>query len=397
MVDKQQLAERARFMADNATTCDWGLRSLLRQCASALEAAKQEAQNERCPGHSDGVHIKDGDGSCMGAGCGYRFPKPQQEAQGGQGPDAWLHKYKRKWGGESYEMADLADPHSPPLPRDNFEWVSAEPLFLAATPKPQAEPTCDGCGKTIAEHDKLLRCQTEPVVPNVDWLAQVIRQVDGNNSLGAGALAEQIVTAMRAAQPEAVAQGGQSDKDRADYWQGRAIIAERKLAASPPAPQPDYAAMPYYVSGPYTVGKWAGWHSVCEVGTARVVHHFKPDQPERVALTPLTDEQRLDLAKAMAQRLMGWRLPADFNPDCGISFKRENDYEHPEFGRTTYFPTGTNLFTHEQAVGMLLAILPADCGIQALEVTPEAVALWLEANGYAEMSLSIKRFYGIAA
>lgn len=36
-------------------------------------------------------------------------------------------------------------------------------------------------------------------------------------------------------------------------------------------------------------------------------------------------------------------------------------------------------------------------GTQAMEVTPEAVALWLEANGYAEVALSIKRFYGIAA
>lgn len=36
-------------------------------------------------------------------------------------------------------------------------------------------------------------------------------------------------------------------------------------------------------------------------------------------------------------------------------------------------------------------------GTQTLEVTPEAVALWLEANGYAEMSLSIKRLHGVAA
>lgn len=33
-------------------------------------------------------------------------------------------------------------------------------------------------------------------VPDVDWLSNVIRQVDGNNSLGAGALAEKIVEAM---------------------------------------------------------------------------------------------------------------------------------------------------------------------------------------------------------
>lgn len=34
------------------------------------------------------------------------------------------------------------------------------------------------------------------MVPDVDWLSNVIRRVDGNNSLGAGALAEEIVKAM---------------------------------------------------------------------------------------------------------------------------------------------------------------------------------------------------------
>ncbi|MGE0350029.1 hypothetical protein [Hydrogenophaga sp.] len=53
-----------------------------------------------------------------------------------------------------------------------------------------------------------------------------------------------------------------------------AAMALRALATKPPADLPAY-----YVSGPYTVGKHAGWHSVCETATARVVAHFKPDQP----------------------------------------------------------------------------------------------------------------------
>ena len=36
-------------------------------------------------------------------------------------------------------------------------------------------------------------------IPDVDWLASVIRSVDGNHTLGAGALAEKIVEAMSAA------------------------------------------------------------------------------------------------------------------------------------------------------------------------------------------------------
>jgi hypothetical protein len=35
-------------------------------------------------------------------------------------------------------------------------------------------------------------------VPDVDYLAQIIRMVDGKNSLGAGALAEKIIEAMAA-------------------------------------------------------------------------------------------------------------------------------------------------------------------------------------------------------
>ena len=42
--------------------------------------------------------------------------------------------------------------------------------------------------------------QAAPItVPNVDWLANVIRTANGNNTLGAGALAEKIVEAIAAA------------------------------------------------------------------------------------------------------------------------------------------------------------------------------------------------------
>jgi DNA repair exonuclease SbcCD ATPase subunit len=45
-----------------------------------------------------------------------------------------------------------------------------------------------------AERDTL----AAKLVPDVDWLANVIRQVDGNHKLGAGALAEKIVEAIAA-------------------------------------------------------------------------------------------------------------------------------------------------------------------------------------------------------
>ena len=54
----------------------------------------------------------------------------------------------------------------------------------------------------------------------------------------------------------------------------------------------------------------------------------------------------------IVNRFLGWKLPKDFAPDGGISFKRESDYEHPVFGRSVYEPVGTHLFTTDQAKAM---------------------------------------------
>lgn len=48
--------------------------------------------------------------------------------------------------------------------------------------------------------------------------------------------------------------------------------------------------------------------------------------------------------KAAVDRFLGWKLPADFYPDAGISFKAP---QHP-----CSWPTGTNLFNAEQARAM---------------------------------------------
>lgn len=71
--------------------------------------------------------------------------------------------------------------------------------------------------------------------------------------------------------------------------------------------------------------------------------------------------------KEMTNRFLGWKLPSDFAPDCGISFKRESDYKHPEYGCTKFEPVGTNLFTAEQAEAMLhYAAGPVIAGIEIL-------------------------------
>lgn len=61
----------------------------------------------------------------------------------------------------------------------------------------------------------------------------------------------------------------------------------------------------------------------------------------------MTDDQ----IKRMAARFLMWKLPLEFSPDCGISFK-------PEFNENTplpmrHEPTGTNLLNAEQAEAMI--------------------------------------------
>lgn len=59
-----------------------------------------------------------------------------------------------------------------------------------------------------------------------------------------------------------------------------------------------------------------------------------------------------DQIKHMSDRFLGWKLPENFSPDAGISFKKTfNEHTaHP----MKHEPTGTNLFDAEQATAMVL-------------------------------------------
>lgn len=65
----------------------------------------------------------------------------------------------------------------------------------------------------------------------------------------------------------------------------------------------------------------------------------------------LTDAQ----VQSMVNRFLGWRLPEDFSPDGGISFKRNfNEHTiHP----MRHEPVGTNLFSAVQAEAMVRHML----------------------------------------
>jgi hypothetical protein len=60
------------------------------------------------------------------------------------------------------------------------------------------------------------------------------------------------------------------------------------------------------------------------------------------------------VSDAMVSRFLGWKLPSDFAPDCGISFDGRKD---DEWNKNLTWPIGTNLFTANQAKAMLEHVL----------------------------------------
>lgn len=75
----------------------------------------------------------------------------------------------------------------------------------------------------------------------------------------------------------------------------------------------------------------------------------------------------------MVNRFLGWKLPKDFHPDAGISFKPSNGipYEGDALGNS-WWPIGTNLLTADQARQMIEHILGWTALDAELDMSPEA-------------------------
>lgn len=100
--------------------------------------------------------------------------------------------------------------------------------------------------------------------------------------------------------------------------------------------------------------------------------HSWHDLPERaaaaIAARGVTDE--------MVTRFLGWKLPADFNPDCGVSFKQTHSESGP-WGPQKHEPIGTNLLNADQARAMLEHVLatPPAAGVSHGEAV-EGRTVW---------------------
>jgi hypothetical protein len=82
-----------------------------------------------------------------------------------------------------------------------------------------------------------------------------------------------------------------------------------------------------------------------------------------------------DIIDHMVDRFLSWKLPKDFQPDQGISFKQATlkDYETDRF-----WPIGTNLFTADQARTMISYMLE-DIDTLAIE-SPSVDAIMNQVN-----------------
>ncbi len=63
-------------------------------------------------------------------------------------------------------------------------------------------------------------------------------------------------------------------------------------------------------------------------------------------------EQEHTTVKEMVNRFLGWKLPEDFHPDSGITFKPTKPYTGDEYGNS-WWPIGTNVFSADQATAMV--------------------------------------------
>ena len=101
----------------------------------------------------------------------------------------------------------------------------------------------------------------------------------------------------------------------------------------------------------------------------------------RATLTTIpsaTEHAQMNVTEEMLTRFLSWKLPSDFMPDAGITFKRVYNESSP-YGPSVHEPTGTNLLTADQARAMLEHVLSS----RATEPDRNAARyLWLRENWF---------------
>ncbi len=91
----------------------------------------------------------------------------------------------------------------------------------------------------------------------------------------------------------------------------------------------------------------------CDLVTINPLSNAVISSPEQIKGTLHLSSNQI---KHMVERFLQWRLPENFNPDAGISFKPLYNEQAP-WGPSKHEPVGTNLFDYAQTEEMVKFIL----------------------------------------
>ena len=112
-----------------------------------------------------------------------------------------------------------------------------------------------------------------------------------------------------------------------------------------------------------------------------VLDRLQRGQRDEVMLMKLLAEEKLknealtkmnaDQIKHMTERFLGWKLPENFHPDGGITFKATFNENTPHPMKAE--PVGTNLFDYSQAKAMVEYMIE---GLPISSATPSKAPEW---------------------
>lgn len=204
-----------------------------------------------------------------------------------------------------------------------------------------------------------------PVEPTDEMIVTAMSKIGGGSTFDADdrqEIARDIWSAMLAAAPEALAnrdpQAGGA-VGAAEREVGRAVYERIETIMDAEEGSPEFEELFYLSHLAESVEEVGGYDGPIQrpmtlreiVEEIRAVETSASPQDD-----PMGGDATDDAVVAhMVQRFLGWKLPEDFSPDNGISFKATfNDHMDPPMRRN---PVGTNLFDARQAEAMVRHML----------------------------------------
>lgn len=134
-----------------------------------------------------------------------------------------------------------------------------------------------------------------------------------------------------------------SEADAIEKWNRRAVLAVQATADA------DEAATAIVTAILHGDEKHQAWLREFQPKIAAII---------RKAVSPKAAADGPRDIKRLVNRFLGWKLPENFSPDAGISFKKTFNDHFPV--PMKHEPTGTNLFDASQTEAMFRYVLELD-------------------------------------